>query len=209
MHTDPSSELPRDVRDGGPGIGTSSTADAAGESRSNQASRDDGGPRRPRFLFVRGIDFARLTRFGMVSVITTFVDFAIFNLLVIPKLLPPLVATTISYTCGIVASFVLNKWFTFRGGRDSLVHEFGLFVGINVVGLGLNNGAVALVEHVAGGGTLLLNMAKLGAGALTWVLKFLTFKHWVFPVREPVTAGWTKAGAEAPDQRPTTEGRTC
>lgn len=120
----------------------------------------------------------------MVSVITTLIDFGIFNLLVIRELLPPVAATTISYTCGILASFVLNKWFTFRGGRDNLAHEFGLFVGINVIGLALNNGAVALAEHVAGGGTLLLNLAKLVAGALTWVMKFVTFKHWVFPVRE-------------------------
>jgi putative flippase GtrA len=130
------------------------------------------------------VDVARLARFGMVSVITTLIDFGIFNLLVIRELLPPLAATTISYTCGILASFVLNKWFTFRGGRDNLAHEFGLFVGINVIGLALNNGAVALAEHAAGGGTLLLNLAKLGAGALTWVMKFLTFKHWVFPVQE-------------------------
>jgi putative flippase GtrA len=137
-----------------------------------------------RFFLRWGIDVARLARFGAVSVITTVIDFGIFNLLVIPKLLPPVAATTISYSCGIVASFVLNKWFTFRGGRDNLAHELGLFVGINVVGLALNNGAVALAEHAAGGATLLLNLAKLGAGALTWTLKFLTFKHWVFPARE-------------------------
>ncbi|HEV8421675.1 MAG TPA: GtrA family protein [Actinomycetota bacterium] len=159
MWTDPSRAIPRDAG-------------------------DDGRPRRQRILFGRGIDVARIARFGMVSVITTFLDFGIFNLLVIPKLLPPLAATTISYSCGIVASFVLNKRFTFRGGRDNLAHEFGLFVGINVFGLALNSGAVALAEHAAGGGTLVLNLAKLGAGGLTWVLKFLTFKHWVFPVRE-------------------------
>jgi putative flippase GtrA len=159
MRAEPSSELPGHAREGGR-------------------------PRRPRALFGSGIDFGRLARFGMVSAITTLIDFGIFNLLVIPKLLPPVAATTISYTCGIVASFVLNKRFTFRGGRDNLAHEFGLFVGINVIGLALSNGAVALAEHAAGGGTLLLNLAKLGAGALTWTLKFLTFKHWVFPIRE-------------------------
>lgn len=159
MHADPSSETPG-------------------------RARDVGGPGRRRSLLGSGIDFARLARFGLVSVITTLIDFGIFNLLVIPKLLPPVAATTISYTCGIVASFVLNKWFTFRGRRDNMAHEFGLFVAINVVGLTLNNGAVALAEHAVGGGTLLLNLAKLGAGALTWALKFLTFKHWVFPVRD-------------------------
>lgn len=158
--------------------------DPAGDSDPPRGVPDDARPWRRRVVGRGGIDFARVARFGAVSVITTLVDFGIFNLLVIPNLLSPVAATTISYSCGIVASFVLNKWFTFRGGRDSLAHEFGLFVGINVVGLALNNGAVALAEHAAGGGTLLLNAAKLGAGALTWILKFLTFKHWVFPVRE-------------------------
>jgi len=159
MDADPASELPPPARDDRP----------AGIRRSSLRWR---------------IDIARLARFGAVSVITTLIDFGIFNLLVIPNLLPPVPATTISYSCGIVASFVLNKRFTFRGGRDNLAHEFGLFVGINVFGLALNNGAVALAEHAAGGSTLLLNLAKLGAGALTWTLKFLTFKHWVFPARE-------------------------
>lgn len=134
------------------------------------------------------VDFRRLVRFGVVSVIATVVDFGIFNLLVIPKLLSPVVATTISYSAGTVASYFLNKWFTFRGGRDSVVHEFGLFVLINVVGLAMNNGAVALVAHAMGDNTLLLNLAKLAAGAATWALKFLTFKRWVFPEQRPAAA---------------------
>src|SRR5712691_10026700 len=109
-----------------------------------------------RLLFGRAIDVARLFRFGMVSVVATVVDFGIFNILVIPKILSPLPATTISYSCGIVTSFVLNKWFTFRGGRASVAHEFGLFVAISLVGLGLNNGAVALAERTLGAGPLLL-----------------------------------------------------
>ncbi len=100
MDADPASELPPPARDDRP----------AGIRRSSLRWR---------------IDIARLARFGAVSVITTLIDFGIFNLLVIPNLLPPVPATTISYSCGIVASFVLNKWFTFRGGRDNLAHELG------------------------------------------------------------------------------------
>ena len=138
-----------------------------------------------RLFFGRPIDFGGLFRFGLVSVVATLVDFGIFNILVIPKILPPLPSTTISYSCGIVTSFVLNKWFTFRGGRASVAHEFGLFLAISLVGLGLNNGAVALAERTLGDGPLLLNMAKLAAGALSWVLKFFSVKHWVFPERRP------------------------
>jgi putative flippase GtrA len=152
-------------------------------------------PSHRRLVFGRAIDVARLARFGLVSVVATLVDFGIFNLLIIPKLLPPLAATTISYSCGIVASFVLNRWLTFRGRRESVVHEFGMFLLISLVGLALNSGAVALAERAVGRETLLLNMAKLAAGALTWLLKFKAFKHWVFPERGPTAASLDRRSA--------------
>ena len=124
--------------------------------------------------------------FGAVSVGTTLMDFGVFNLLVSVTALSPVTANTISYSVGVVVSYLLNKRLTFReGGRDNRGHEMGLFIVINIVGLALNNGAIALVAREFGRSTVVLDAAKLAAGAGTWALKFITFKRWVYPAAEP------------------------
>lgn len=126
----------------------------------------------------------QVVTFGAVSLATTLLDFGVFNLLVLGDFLQPVVANTISYGLGIAASYTLNRNLTFAGGgRDSRAHEMALFVAINVVGLVLNNIAVAIATDVAGEDALLLNAAKLAAGAAVWAFKFVTFKRWVYPTR--------------------------
>jgi putative flippase GtrA len=117
-----------------------------------------------------------------VSVGTTLMDFAIFNLLISTTALAPVTANTISYSAGVVVSYLLNKRLTFRdGGRDNRSHEMALFLLINIVGLALNNGMIAIVAREFGRSTLVLDGGKLAAGIATWVLKFVTFKRWVYP----------------------------
>jgi putative flippase GtrA len=121
--------------------------------------------------------------FAAISVATTVLDFALFNLLVFGDLLSPVVANTVSYGSGIVASYVLNKRLTFAGGgRDKMSHEFGLFVVINLLGLGLNNASVLLATRIAHEAPFALNAAKLISGAVTWAFKFVAFKRWVYPM---------------------------
>lgn len=129
----------------------------------------------------------QVVAFASVSVATTILDFALFNVLIGFDVLSPIVANTISYGAGIVASYVLNKRITFSGGgRANRGHEVGLFLVLNLVGLGINNGAVAMAARGADESTLLINAVKLLAGVATWVLKFVTFKYWVYPSR-PIT----------------------
>jgi putative flippase GtrA len=121
--------------------------------------------------------------FAAVSIATTVLDFALFNLLVFGDLLSPVVANTISYGSGIVASYALNKRLTFAGGgRDKRSHEFGLFVAINLLGLGLNNASVLLATRIAEEAPFALNAAKLVGGVVTWAFKFFAFKQWVYPM---------------------------
>jgi putative flippase GtrA len=151
----------------------------------------DGKPKRFGRAFVRQV-FA----FASVSVATTVLDFALFNVLIGFDVLSPLVANTISYGAGIVASYVLNKRITFSGGgRANRGHEVGLFLVLNLVGLGINNGAVALAARGADESTLLINAVKLLAGVATWVLKFVTFKYWVYPHRPDASSATEPASS--------------
>ena len=125
----------------------------------------------------------QVTTFGIVSVATTLLDFGLFNALIAADLLPVVSANSVGYGAGIVASYWLNKRLTFQGGgRDRRSHEFALFVVINIVGLLLNNLAVGFTEAAISEATLILNAAKLAAGVATWVLKFVAFERWVYPM---------------------------
>jgi putative flippase GtrA len=116
-------------------------------------------------------------------------DFAIFNVLIAATTLSPVSANTVSYGTMVLVSYALNKQLTFpEGGRDKASHEMALFVIINVIGLLLNNAAIALITRELGSAALVLNGAKLAAGLGAWVLKFITFKRWVYPVANPSTA---------------------
>jgi putative flippase GtrA len=125
----------------------------------------------------------RISMFGVVSVATTVVDFALFNMLVASETASPVAANVVSYGAGVVASFWLNKRYTFSGGgRARLSQEFGMFALFNLAALALNTAGVAAVSLAFGDQPLLLNSAKLAAGAAIWALKYISFKRWVYPV---------------------------
>jgi putative flippase GtrA len=131
----------------------------------------------------------RVATFAAVSVLTTVIDFGLFNLLLKLSTLSVVEATTISYSTGVLASYWFNKRYTFKGGgRESIRQELILFVGINLLGLALNNLLVIAVARAAGRNALALNGARMVAGAATWVFKYLAFRRWVYP---------TAAGKEA------------
>ena len=114
---------------------------------------------------------------------TTALDFGLFNLLVAGDV-NVVGANTVAYSCGIAASYALNKRFTFRGGgRDRWITEVALFALISLLGLGLSDLAVWVVDAWLGRAPLPLNLAKLGAGAAVWLLKFTAFRRWVYPPR--------------------------
>jgi putative flippase GtrA len=137
----------------------------------------------------RALRIRQILAFAGVSIATTLIDFALFNVLVFGDLVSPVVANTISYGAGIVASYSLNKRLTFAGGgRDKRSHEFGLFVAINLLGLGMNNASVLFATSIAGESAVALNAAKLIGGAATWVFKFIAFKRWVYPMESPPTS---------------------
>lgn len=129
----------------------------------------------------------QLSTFGAVSVATTILDFGLFNVLILGNSVPVLAANTISYSAGIVASYLLNKRFTFAGGgREKRSQEVALFLVFNILGLGLNNLAVALVADVRS--TLLLNAMKLVAGVVAALVKFVGFRRWVYPMVAGIVA---------------------
>lgn len=75
-------------------------------------------------------------QFNIVGIANTLVDFLVFTLLTEAFGLVYYVAKPISYSCGILNSYLLNSSWTFRRERRRTRREFLLFVCVNLVSLG-------------------------------------------------------------------------
>ncbi|MFN2590307.1 MAG: GtrA family protein [Actinomycetota bacterium] len=139
--------------------------------------------------------FGEFVRFGIVSVVATVVDLAVFNAFLLWVPAPLAIDVTFAYTAGLATSFVLNRRFTFAGRGRSAVREAALFGAVSLLGLAVNTGAVELVARFVGEDALPLNLARLVAAGTVWGLKFFAIDRWVFPERAGPVPTRTSAGA--------------
>jgi putative flippase GtrA len=100
-------------------------------------------------LFAATTEAVRISRFGIVGILNTLLDFAIFNTLSSKKIgLGKLTSNTISTTIAMICSFLLNRNFVFSGHGNPLIQAI-LFLGITAVGLYvLQNGVIYLFTKV-------------------------------------------------------------
>ena len=116
----------------------------------------------------------RLSKFGVVGVINTAVDYIVFAVLVQLFAVHVVPANIAGYGAGIVNSFVLNARFTFRD-RAGGGNRFGLFVVVNLVGLVLSTGVVWMLSL-----TLHPLLAKLAATGVTLIWNYAMSDRFVF-----------------------------
>lgn len=89
---------------------------------------------------------SQAVKFGMVGVINTLVDYGVFWLL--NHWLPYHGAKVISYCCGMISSFILNRRFTF-GDREAVTAVKGAkFVLVNLLSLLVSLGVITLCVEV-------------------------------------------------------------
>lgn len=141
---------------------------------------------------------AQFTRFGVVGLLGLVLDVAIFNALRLTVLSPeelhegPVVAKVISTTVAIAATWIGNRYWTFRQSRRTAAVREGLeFLLVSIGGM-----LIALsclwVSHYALGFTSLLadNIATNVVGlAFGTAFRFSLYKWWVF-------APWRSASQE-------------
>jgi putative flippase GtrA len=120
----------------------------------------------------------------------------------------------------IVVAWLGNRYWTFRHRRRSAVpREVALFLAINLVGLGIAAGCLAVSRYVLGFDSLLAdNVAKNGVGLLLgMVFRFVCYRYIVFrgdleqrrasgppppgPSPAPTQRTWTTSPAHS-DTRP-------
>lgn len=113
------------------------------------------------------------------------IDVVLFTLLRGWLGLPTLAANTFSYSAGIVNNYLLHRRWTFGDARHTAaVQQFGQFVLVSLVALGLNNLLTLLLEAPLAAFVtvpqLSLMLAKLGAtaGGAGW--NFVANRYWTF-----------------------------
>lgn len=118
-----------------------------------------------------------IVRFAAVGLVTTALDFTVLNLLAGPAGLSPAPANTISYSCGIAVSFVLNRVWTFGHGMDGpRIGRHGLlFIVSNMIGLLLSTLAVSLLSRL-----MPLNLAKAVSVPVVFFWNYAAARFWVF-----------------------------
>ncbi len=85
-------------------------------------------------------DIKQFIKFNLVGVLNTVVDFLIYTLLTEVFGWAYLFAKTVSYSCGVVNSYIWNSRWTFKAEQKRGKREFLLFLLVNLVSLGVSLG---------------------------------------------------------------------
>lgn len=123
----------------------------------------------------------QLFKFTAVGCINTLIDWTIY--FIVLKMFPAesvlfyTIAKGFSYFCGIINSFFLNKFWTFRISlHENERGRFVKFLLVNLVGLGINSVSIYIFLNLELKQTMALFMATF----ITFLFNFVLNKLWVF-----------------------------
>ena len=141
---------------------------------------------------------AQLTRFGLVGLIGLVIDVGVFNILRATVLSPddihegPVIAKIISTSLAIIANWMGNRHWTFRGERRTHWVREGLeFALVSVGGMAIALACLWISHYVLGFTSVIAdNIATNVIGlALGTAFRFTLYRLWVFRApSEPVAA---------------------
>ena len=143
-----------------------------------------------------------LSAFGVVGAVCFVIDVALFQVLyahvglgaVTAKVLSTLVSMTVAY-------FAHRYWSFSHRARTGLRREYLLFSVINVTTLALNVGVVAFVRYPLGQeSALVLQVANVAGIAAGTVIRYLSYRQWVFPAHDSPFAVAPESAREPQDQ---------
>jgi putative flippase GtrA len=83
--------------------------------------------------------YLKFLKFGVVGFSGVFVDFGVTWLLKEQLKVNQYVANTCGFLCAVVSNFMLNRLWTFQDSNPDVMLQFGKFLVLSLVGLGLNN----------------------------------------------------------------------
>ncbi len=126
-------------------------------------------------------EFYRLLKFNIIGLMNTAIDFLVFSILTGLFILPLILAQVLSYSCGIINSYVWNRYWTFKAKGKRNTKEFTKFFAINLVMLIISTVMIYhLVEVVTN-----VYVAKLLVITVVMILNFFAQRIIIFNETEP------------------------
>ena len=119
-------------------------------------------------------------RFCLVGAVNTGVDFAVFTVLSSMGVLM-LVAQCVSYTCGVLNSFLMNRTWTFRGHGQS-TGQMIRFLALNLGTLTITYGMLVYFHNSLAWPLLICKLLAMGASL---GINYAGSRLWIFsPISE-------------------------
>jgi putative flippase GtrA len=142
-----------------------------------------------------------LSAFGVVGAVSFALDLLVFQGLYGHLGVGAVTAKFVSTLVSMTAAYLGHRYWSFsHRARTGLRREYLLFVAINGITLLLGLAIVALVRYPLGQeSALVLQLANVASTALGTVIRYLSYRRWVFPAAPG-------AGAAEPAQ-PTPTGK--
>lgn len=133
----------------------------------------------------------QISKFVVVGVINTGIDFAILNALMFSTNISSgkwmIIFNSISFTAAVVNSYFMNKYWTFQQqiAENKPEKEFFQFIIVSVVGISINDaivyGATTFIPPIFGlSEKLWANVAKIFATLASMTWNFIGYKFFVF-----------------------------
>lgn len=139
-----------------------------------------------------------LLAFGIIGALNLVLNIALFAALTTLSGLDAGWASFISASVTTVLSFVLNRRYAFTSAAPTGIRAFGLFVLVNLAGIGIETGLVAGAADVFDIRTALpLDAVKIVAIGVGTVFRYVAYRYLVFP---PSTAAPDDGALDKPGE---------
>lgn len=146
----------------------------------------------------RAPSFFEFTKFAVVGVLNSGVDFGILNSLMLITGVSAgggfLAFKSVSVTLGVINSYIWNKYWTFnRSNSADARREFVAFMVVTLIAVGVNVAGAAVIVNVIGAPAgvstrLWANVGAISGAGLTLFTNFFGYKVFVFRKPEVVAA---------------------
>ncbi|MBQ4610901.1 MAG: GtrA family protein [Clostridia bacterium] len=122
-------------------------------------------------------NFKQLIKFGVVGVMNTAVDFLAYQLLTFLGV-NYAAAQCISYSCGVLNSYIFNSSWTFKEAAKHERGEFISFIAVNLISLGISVALLKVCYDVLGIESNLVSKAIVTP--IVMIINFIGTKLLVF-----------------------------
>ena len=119
----------------------------------------------------------KFIKFGVIGFSGMIVDFGLTYLCKEKLQIQKYVSNTIGFTVAATSNWLLNRIWTFASNNPQILSEYLRFLGVSLIGLGINTLILWLLTDKA---KLNFYLSKVGAIGITTIWNFLTNNYFTF-----------------------------